>query len=180
MAEGRESEVAVGQSTHRYLPTRGGTHLGAVATEAEQQAAAHPERRDVFLCHAWEGPAGVAKELHDLLECFGVRVWFSEKDVSLSTSLVRAIDKGLRMSHIGIVLATPNFLKSLTAEGIADKELSALLATDRVISVFHGLTYEELREESLRLASRSGLSTGEDTLEQVAAKIANAVWPEAD
>lgn len=26
--------------------------LGVVATKAEQQAAAHPERRDVFLCHA--------------------------------------------------------------------------------------------------------------------------------
>ncbi len=139
--------------------------LGAVATEAERQAAAHPERRDVFLCHAWEDRRGVAKELHDLLERFGVRVWFSEKDVSLGTSLVRAIDKGLRMSHIGIVLATPNFLKSLAAEGIADKELSALLATDRVIPVVHGLTYEELREESPLLASRSGLSTGEDTLE---------------
>jgi hypothetical protein len=154
--------------------------LGAVATEAERQAAAHPERRDVFLCHAWEDRRGVAKELHDLLERFGVRVWFSEKDVSLGTSLVRAIDKGLRMSHIGIVLATPNFLKSLAAEGIADKELSALLATDRVIPVVHGLTYEELREESPLLASRSGLSTGEDTLEQVAVKIANAVRPEAD
>jgi hypothetical protein len=63
-------------------------------------------------------------------------------------------------------------LKSLAAEGIADKELSALLATDRVIPVVHGLTYEELREESPLLASRSGLSTGEDTLEQVAVKIA--------
>lgn len=155
--------------------------MGAVATEAERQAAAHPERRDVFLCHAWEDRRGVAKELHDLLERFGVRVWFSEKDVSLgTTSLVRAIDKGLRMSHIGIVLATPNFLKSLAAEGIADKELSALLATDRVIPVVHGLTYEELRDESPLLASRSGLSTGEDTLEQVAVKIANAVRPEAD
>lgn len=154
--------------------------LGVVATEAEQQAAAHPERRDVFLCHAWEDRQGAAKELHDLLEHFGVRVWFSEKDVFLGTSLVREIDKGLRMSHIGIVLATPNFLKSLAAEGIADKELSALLATDRVIPVVHGLTYEELREESPLLASRSGLSTGEDTLEQIAVKIANAVRPEAD
>ncbi|SEA50654.1 TIR domain-containing protein [Bowdeniella nasicola] len=154
--------------------------LGAVATEAERQAAAHPERRDVFLCHAWGDRQGAAQELHDLLERFGVSVWFSEKDVALGTSLVREIDKGLRMSHIGIVLATPNLLRSLAAEGIADKELSALLATDRVIPVVHGITYEELRDESPLLASRSGLSTGEDTLEQVAVKIANAVRPESD
>ncbi|MEZ5086633.1 MAG: toll/interleukin-1 receptor domain-containing protein [Tessaracoccus sp.] len=152
--------------------------LGAVATEAERQAAAHPERRDVFLCHAWGDRQGTAQELHDLLEGFGVSVWFSEKDVALGTSLVREIDKGLRMSHIGIVLATPNLLKSLAAEGIADKELSALLATDRVIPVVHGISYDELRDESPLLASRSGLSTGEDTLEQVAVKIANAVRPE--
>jgi len=153
--------------------------LGAMATEAERQAAAHPERRDVFLCHAWGDRQGAAQELHDLLEGFGVRVWFSEKDVALGTSLVREIDKGLRISHIGIVLATPELLKSLAAEGIADKELSALLATDRVIPVVHGITYEELRDESPLLASRSGLSTGEDTLEQVAVKIANAVRPES-
>lgn len=160
-----------------YRPAEERT-LGTVAREAEHQAVAHPERRDVFLCHAWGDREGVAKDLHDLLEGFGVSVWFSEKDVVLGTSLVREIDKGLRMSRIGLVLATPNLLKSLVAEGIADKELSALLATDRVIPVVHGITYEDLREESPLLASRSGLSTGEDTLEQVAVKIANAVRPE--
>ncbi|WP_206079723.1 hypothetical protein [Propioniciclava coleopterorum] len=64
------------------------------------------------------------------------------------------------------------------AEGFQSKELSALLATDRVIPVVHGISYEDLRDESPLLASRSGLSTGEDTLEQVAVKIANAVRPE--
>jgi hypothetical protein len=44
-----------------------------------------PERRDVFLCHAWDDRAGAAKELHDLLESPGVSVWFSEKDVALGT-----------------------------------------------------------------------------------------------
>ena len=82
------------------------------------------------------------------------------------------------MSRIGIVLATPEMLRSLSAEGIAEKELSALLATDRVIPVVHGITYEALRDESPLLASRSGLSTEEDSLEQVAVKIANAVSPE--
>ena len=82
------------------------------------------------------------------------------------------------MSRIGIVLATPNLLESLSAEGTADKELSALLATDRVIPVVHGISYEQLREESPLLASRSGLSTEEDTLDEVAVKIANTGSPE--
>ncbi len=54
-----------------------------------------PDLRDVFLCHAWDDRQGAAKELHDLLESRGVRVWFSEKDVGLGVPLLRAIDKGI-------------------------------------------------------------------------------------
>ena len=149
--------------------------LEPVRREAEQQARSHPERRDLFLCHAWDDRLGAAKELHDLLESLDVTVWFSEKDVGLGKSLVREIDRGLRQSRIGIVLVTPALFKSLDAEGIADKELSALLATDRVIPVAHGTTFEALRDVSPLLAARSGLSTEESSLEDVAAKIADTV-----
>lgn len=140
----------------------------------ERQAKTHPERRDVFLCHASDDRGGSAKDLHDLLEARGVSVWFSEKDVALGSSLLRAIDNGLRISRIGIVLATPALLKSLEAQGIADKELSALLATDRVIPVAHETTFDAVRDVSLLLAARSGL-TSAGSLDGIAAKIADAV-----
>ena len=70
---------------------------------------------------------------------------------------------------------TPALFTSLNAEGVADKELSALLATDRVIPVAHGTTFEAIRDVSPLLAARSGLSTGESSLEDVAAKIAETV-----
>jgi hypothetical protein len=134
-----------------------------------------PELRDVFLCHAWDDRQGAAKELHDLLETRGVRVWFSEKDVGLGVPLLRAIDKGLANSKVGIVLVTPALLRRLPLEGIADKELSALLARERLVPVVHGTTYESLREVSPLLASRSGLSTAEETMSDVAAKLAELV-----
>lgn len=102
-------------------------------------------------------------------------VWFSEKDVGLGTSLIREIDKGLRNCRAGIVLVTPALFKSLDAAGIADKELSALLATDRVIPVAHGTTFEALRDVSPLLAARSGLSTEGSSLKDLAAKIADTV-----
>ena len=68
-----------------------------------ENRAALPDRRDVFLCHAWDDRAGAARQLHDLLEARGVSVWFSEKDVALGTSLLREIDKGLARSRVGIV-----------------------------------------------------------------------------
>lgn len=134
-----------------------------------------PELRDIFLCHAWDDRQSSAKQLHDLLESLGVAVWFSEKDVGLGVPLLRAIDKGLANSKVGIVLVTPALLRRLPNEGIADKELSALLAGERLIPVVHGTTYEALREVSPLLASRTGLSTVEESMETVAAKLAELV-----
>ena len=63
------------------------------------------------------------------LQSNGASVWFSEKDVPLGKQLIREIDKGLKNSRVGIVLVTPALLKSIEAEGIAEKELSVLLAS---------------------------------------------------
>lgn len=149
--------------------------LTPVRRTVEERARAYPDLRDVFLCHAWNDRDGAAKELHDLLESNNVSVWFSEKDVGLGAPLLRAIDKGLAKSRAGIVLVTPALLDRLPSEGIADKELSELLARDQLIPIVHGTTYEALREVSPLLGSRSGLSTAEDSMADIAAKIAELV-----
>ena len=133
------------------------------------------DKRDVFLCHAWEDRKSVAKELHDHLESKGVSVWFSEKDVALGSSLLREIDKGLAKSRVGIVLVTPELLNRLKGEGIADKELSALLARDLLVPIVHNTSYENLRDVSPLLGSRSGLSTVEDSMETIAIKLSELV-----
>lgn len=134
-----------------------------------------PEGRDFFLCHAWDDRAGSAKELYDLLRSRGVSVWFSETDIGLGTSFLREIDKGLAKSKVGIVLVTPALLRRLRGESIADKELSVLLARERLVPVVHGTTYEALREVSPLLASRNGLNTQENPMPDVAAKLAELV-----
>lgn len=113
-----------------------------------------------------------------MLESNGVTVWFSEKDVLLGSPLLREIDKGLVKSRVGIVLVTPLFLKRIKNEGIADKELSTLLARDLLVPIVHNRTFEDLREVSALLGSRSGLSTIEDSMSEVAAKLAELVTPE--
>jgi hypothetical protein len=89
--------------------------------------------------------------------------------------MMRAIDKGLANSKIGLVLVTPALLSRLPKEGVADKELSTLLAGNRLIPIIHNTTYDELRNISPMLASRSGLDTSEDTMTIVAEKIAELV-----
>ena len=134
-----------------------------------------PDLRDVFLCHAWDDRRDAAKELHDRLEAKGVSVWFSEKDVMLGSPLLREIDKGLANSRFGIVLVTPSFLERIKGAGIADKELSALLARDLLVPIVHDTTFEALREVSPLLGSRSGLSTEEQSMEEIAEKLAELV-----
>lgn len=114
----RSSGAARSSARPRWSPT--GSSVSYTTTEVSaltpvrnsvESLAKLPDLRDVFLCHAWDDRQGAAKELHDLLESRGVRVWFSEKDVGLGVPLLRAIDKGLAHSKIGIVLVTPALLR---------------------------------------------------------------------
>ena len=143
--------------------------------ESVEKRASLLDLRDLFLCHAWDDRKEAAKDLHDLLEAKKVSVWFSEKDVALGAPLLREIDKGLAKSRVGIVLVTPALLLRLKGEGIADKELSALLARDLLVPIVHNTTFEALREVSPLLGSRSGLNTAEDTMANIAAKLAELV-----
>lgn len=149
--------------------------LTSIRQTVETRAAEQPDLRDVFLCHAWDDRQGPAKELHNLLVAAGVKVWFSEKDLGLGVPMMRAIDKGLANSRIGLVLVTPALLARLPKESVADKELSALLAGNQLVPIVHNTTYEALRNVSPLLASRSGLDTAEDSMAVVAAKIAELV-----
>lgn len=183
------SRSSSGSSGGRRTTTASRTRRSAVSYSVREYQTLNPVReqvvgiavaataqRDLFLCHAWDDRRGAALELHGLLTDLDVSVWFSEMDVPLGTSLIRKIDKGLAVSRAGIVLVTPALFASLNSDGIASQELSALLATDRVIPIVHGTTFEELRKVSPLLAARSGLTTSDYvSLEEVAAKIADTV-----
>jgi len=134
-----------------------------------------PDLRHIFLCHAWDDRQSSAKELYDLLVARGVSIWCSEADIKLGEPFIRAIDKGLAKSRVGIVLVTPSLLTRLPAAGVADKELSVLLQRDQLVPIIHNTTYDALRNVSPMLASRNGLDTAEMSMADVAAKLAELV-----
>jgi hypothetical protein len=149
--------------------------LTPVRRAVELRTREEPDLRDIFLCHAWDDRLGSATTLHDLLVGVGVSVWFSEKDIVLGQPFMREIDRGLAKSRTGLVLVTPALLKRVDSRGVSDKELSELLARDLLVPVVHETTYEELRKVRPLLASRNGLNTADDSMEVVAAKIAELV-----
>jgi hypothetical protein len=143
--------------------------------ETVEKRATLPDLRQIFLCHAWDDRQGAAKQLYDLLVARGVSVWFSENDIGLGEPFLRAIDRGLARSRIGIVLVTPALLKTLPRAGTADKELSVLLQRDQLVPIVHNTNYDALREVSPMLASRNGLETAEMPMADIAAKLADLV-----
>lgn len=166
----RKADWSPQNSTVLYTPSQIRT-LAPVRKNIVKQSKSI-EKYDLFLCHAWDDRKGVAKELFEKLTARGVSVWFSEKNLPLGTTMLREIDKGLARSYAGIVLVTPAFLKRITNEGVAEKELSALLAKDLLVPIVHDTTYEALRDVSPLLGSRSGLDTSEDSMDEVADKLA--------
>jgi hypothetical protein len=164
----RSRRASVAYSVREYQT------LNPVRELAVRLAQTDTDRRDLFLCHAWDDREGDALEFYNLLTGLDVTVWFSEKDSPLGTPMMRQIDKGLKNSRAGIVLVTPALLKSLDAEGVADKELSVLLGSGRVTPIAHNTTFGAMREVSPMLASHSGLTTSDyGSLEEVALKIAD-------
>jgi hypothetical protein len=96
----------------------------------------------------------------------------SERDVPLGSSLLREIDKGWRNLVSVLYWLHLHSLNVFEGEGIAVKELSALLARDLLVPIVHNTTFEDLREVSPLLGSRSGLSnTIEESMADIAAKI---------
>ncbi len=174
-SKGRTKKASWSNSSSPIYYTQTEINTLTPVRKVVEKRAEKPDIRDVFLCHAWDDRKESALELYNLLESNNVTVWFSEKDIPLGTSFLREIDKGLAKSKVGIVLVTPNFLKRVSNEGVADKELSALLARDQLVPIVHNTTYDELRDVSPLLGSRNGLDTQEDTMENIAKKLAELV-----
>jgi hypothetical protein len=151
--------------------------LQPVRTAAMERTQEH----DVFLCHAWPDRRDDALELYNLLGAEDVSVWFSEASLMPGVDMRIAIERGLGSSRIGLVLVTPAMLEKLRSDrSVANAELSTLLRRNLLMPVLHGVTYEELEAVSPMLASRAGFSTGEDSIEEIAVKIAELVNSLAD
>lgn len=65
---------------------------------------------DVFISHAWEDKAAVARPLADALVTRGYEVWYDEFTLKLGDSLRAKIDEGLRSARFAVVILSPSFI----------------------------------------------------------------------
>jgi hypothetical protein len=130
---------------------------------------------DVFISHASEDKATVARPLADILAANGVTAWLDEAELRLGDSLREKIDAGLNRSQFGIVILSSSFFSKQWPKS----ELDGLIAresptTKVVLPVWHKVTAEQVRSYSPILAGRLAVST-DNGLHEVAKKILQAI-----
>jgi len=108
----------------------------------------------VFICHASEDKAAIARPLAVALRDRHVEVWFDEFSLRVGDSLREKIDEGLAKSDFGIVIVSPAFF----AKRWTQRELSGLVAREMagtraiVLPVWHDIDRDAVVAQSPPLA----------------------------
>lgn len=80
----------------------------ALLTSVSEHVATDPVDRphDIFLSHA-TADLELARELHNELEALDAEVSMDDFSIKLGQNIVRAIDRGISLARVGVVLVTP-------------------------------------------------------------------------
>jgi hypothetical protein len=127
---------------------------------------------DTFLSYARIDGKDVAGDLRSNLESLGVAVWFDEVAIVPGRSQSLQMDAGLRKARSGIALLTPAYL---TGRFWTERELGVLLSKETLIPVLHNVTFEDVKQYSGILPDLAGFTTRQDSIADIAKKIAAAV-----
>jgi TIR domain len=121
----------------------------------------HEGQLGVFISHASEDKADVARPIAEGLEAAGWTVWLDQYELTVGDSLFQRINHGLARSRCGIVVLSESFF----AKHWPKQELDALAAKESasgakvILPVWHGIDEHYLAREAPMLAGRLGVST---------------------
>lgn len=132
--------------------------------------------RDVFICHASEDKAAVARPLAESLLAGNLRVWFDEYELKIGDSLRRKIDQGLANSRFGVVILSESFFSKHWPQ----HELDGLVARQNsgepiILPIWHKLSKAEVMAYSPSLADKIARSTSSYTVSEIAEEIISVV-----
>lgn len=175
--------VAVEPPPRGFLPTARSAQDNPASQVAVRDAPDEPhsgmfggQTWDVFISHASEDKASVARPLRDALTRLGVAVWLDEAQLRIGQSLRRKIDEGIRSSRFGVVVLSEAFF----GKGWTNHELDGLVTRSvageqSLLPIWHDLTAEKVRHYSPSLADKVAMSTSDYSIEDIAEQIAEAV-----
>jgi hypothetical protein len=133
---------------------------------------------DLFISHASEDKADVARPLAHMLQAKGFSVWYDEYTLTLGDNLRRSIEQGLSQSQFGVVILSRSFF----AKKWPNLELDGLFALEkpgekRILPVWHNVAAGDVESYSSFMAMRLGVPTSKG-LEHVVGQIDQAIQRE--
>jgi hypothetical protein len=131
-----------------------------------------PREYDTFLSYARIDGSDAAENLRLELENLGVSVWFDEVAIIPGKSQSLQMDAGLRKARSGIALLTPAYL---AGRFWTERELGVLLSKNTLIPVLHMVTFDDVKQYSGILPDLAGFTTKNDSIQDIAKKIAAAI-----
>lgn len=137
---------------------------------------AHDHGSDVFISHAGEDKAAVARPLSAALSGLGWDVWMDEERLDVGDSLEGSINKALAHAQFGAVVLSKSFFSKpwpkRELEGLATRET----IEDRtvILPVWHKITGAEIAAHSPILAGKVAANTS-DGIDVVAQRLDRAL-----
>ena len=134
---------------------------------------------DVFISHAWEDKDTFVRPLADLLQKFGLKVWYDEFSLKVGDSLSGTIDKGLSNSRYGVVVLSKAFIKKPWTEyelrGLITKEIGKEKV---ILPIWYKITKDEIAQFSPTLADKIALLTEKLNTTQIALALLEQIRPD--
>lgn len=134
---------------------------------------------DVFISHASEDKAAIARPLFNALSQKGVVVWFDEMTIQVGDSLISQINNGLARSRYGIVILSKAFFD----KGWPQKELGALMAMEiargkLILPIWHEVDSETILNRFPLMADKLALRSDRG-LDLLVSEILKVIFPSA-
>jgi hypothetical protein len=135
---------------------------------------------DVFVSHASEDKDGFVRSLAHALRAEGLEVWYDEFELRVGASLRRSIDHGLANNRFGVVVVS----KAFFAKNWSQYELDGLVTREMdgkqiILPIWHEISKSEIIAHSPSLADKFALRTSDETVDEIAGKIAAVINPAA-
>ncbi|RSK42968.1 toll/interleukin-1 receptor domain-containing protein [Hymenobacter perfusus] len=134
---------------------------------------------DAFISHASEDKSTIVRQLAEILEKIGIKIWYDEFSLKVGDSLSESIDNGLIKSKFGIVIISKDFLKKKWT----DYEYRSLLSKEDkgkkiILPIWHNITSEEIRDFSLYLHDKFALNTSTMSINKLALTLTEQIRPD--
>lgn len=150
--------------------------LAEIAHALAQETGPDDREFDVFISHASEDKEAVVRPLAQALSSRGLAVWYDEFELRIGDSLRQKIDAGIARSGFGIVvLSAPFFSKSWPKYELDGLVTMAVSGRQVLLPLWHGVSKDEVINQSPSLADKVALRTADSTIDEIADEIAAVV-----